>query len=213
MDLKKPVSCRQFAKMVGQAESAVRKAVSRSSIIEGKTADGKFIPEIAAREWGKDILPEYGGKAAPATPAKNEAAKPSRRKNLPALTTAEEIVKAALNEPSPDASDYDFEDEDLDEELDGKIGKPEAERITAILKAEILQIALREKKGELVSAKKIGPILFAYGQEVRVALEGLSNRVIDKILAVDSRHEAKRILDEEIYNTLNMLADIPNRKL
>ena len=58
-DLYAPVSGRQFGKMVGQTEGAVRKAKGRFSIIEGITADGKFIPIIAANEWGKEILPEF----------------------------------------------------------------------------------------------------------------------------------------------------------
>lgn len=218
MDLKQPVSGRQFAKMVGVAEGAVRKAVSRSSIVEGKTKDGKFIPEIAAREWGKDILPEFtdGQVTNPAKkviPKPVEKKPPVRKRRLPELTTADEVVKAALNEHSDNVDDEDLDSEDVDGELDDKIGKPEAERITSILKAKILQIALREKQGELISRKKVNPILFAYGQEVRVALEGLSNRTIDKILACNTRNEAKRVLDEEIYNTLNTLADIPNRKM
>lgn len=219
MDLKKPVSGRQFAKMVGQAESAVRKAVTRGSIIEGRTPDGKLIPEVAAREWGKDILPEYVGSEKTVKPAKKDVEKPdpkkptTRKRKTPELTTAEEVVKSVLSEHSEEVDEEDLEDEDVEKELSDKIKKPEAERVTSILKAKILQIALREKQGELISRKKVTPILFAYGQEIRVALEGLSNRTIDKILACNTRNEAKRVMDEEIHNTLNMLADIPNRKI
>ena len=63
VDLLKPVSGRQFAKMVGvSSDNAVRKAVVRGSILRGYIKSEKmFIPKIAADEWGKDILPEYGG--------------------------------------------------------------------------------------------------------------------------------------------------------
>jgi len=139
--------------------------------------------------------------------------------------TADDVVKEILSEPVPkpknkksdDTTDgFLFpEDDDLeeDEHEEGWISKPEAERRTAIHKSEILEIALAEKRGQLIQKEKISAILFGYGQEIRVLFEGLTNRVLDQMLAAEDRHTAKRILDEEIHATLTVLAEIPNREI
>lgn len=220
MNLYEPVSGRQFAKMVGQSEGAVRKAVARQSIVDGLTADGKYIPITASNEWGKPILPEFlpAGTTSNPAPAKQQ----KKKITIPEeAITADQIVNEVLNEKvprlkkTPAISSEDFDDEeDEDENNDPAwISKPEAERRTAIHKSEILQIALAEKRGQLIPKEKISTILFGYGQEIRVSFESLTNRVLDRILAAETRHEAKRILDEEIHATLTALADIPNRNI
>lgn len=234
MDLSKPVSARLFAKMVGVgSDNAVRKAVARQSIIKGYDATTKkLIPEIAAREWGKEILPEF---LAPATkpvsavsslPAKKVKPKPSTSKDISdsVLDNAAAVLKEAMAEKLPhvniedvgnvedDEPEDDTLNEGADRELGGKVAKTEAERVSAIFKAKILQLAYKEKRGQMVPIAKVNTVLFSYGQEIRTAVEGIPNRVIDKIRATDTRHEALRILEEEVYNTLILLADIQDRK-
>lgn len=216
MDLNTPVSIRQFAKMIGQAESAVRKARDRGSILKGLTADGKLIPAIACNEWGKEILPEFGGSI-----KKPVVKKPEPVKSVPALKkikkeaeTIEELVEEIMHEKLPTADADDLDDETVSEELDDKIQKPEAERVTAVLKAKILQITYKEKQGQLVPIDKVNSVLFGYGQEIRNAFESIPDRVIDRILAVaEKRHEARKILVDEIHGTLELLADINSREL
>ena len=77
MDLNKPVSGRELARLTGQSEGAVRKAKNRGSILQGLTADGKFIPAIACNEWGKPVLKEFLNLSA-------ETKKPAV-KNLPSV--------------------------------------------------------------------------------------------------------------------------------
>jgi hypothetical protein len=229
MDLNEPVSGRQFAKMVGQAESAVRKAKNRGSIIKGVTANGKYIPLIASNEWGKAIMQEF------LTPVNveelfNQAVIKLKKqaaieKKLPAVKTPivkktkkepetiEDFVNEIMHEKLPSADADDLDDETVSEELDDRIQKPEAERVTAVLKAKILQITYKEKQGQLVPIDKVNTVLFGYGQEIRNALESIPDRVIDRILAVaDKRHEARRILANEIQDTLELLADIETRE-
>lgn len=235
MDLNTPVSGRQFAKMVGQAESAVRKAKTRGSIIKGITDDGKFIPSVAANEWGKSILPEFGGsvkktvevkktvpveKKIPKRTTTNEtsfeiqAGIKASKKQKKEPETIEEFVDEIMHERLPSAKADDLDDETVSEELDDRIQKPEAERVTAVLKAKILQITYAEKKGELVPIDKVNSVLFGYGQEIRNAFESVPDRIIDRILSVaEKRHEARKILVDEIHNTLELLADINTREL
>lgn len=223
MDLNKPVSGRQFAKMVGQAESAVRKAKNRGSILKGLTKDGKFIPLVASMEWGKEILPEFGGvkktvavkkpEPKPAPIKKTPKPKPISLKAKKEPETADEFIDEIMNESLPRASADDMDDESVTADLSGMIDKPEAERITSVLKAKILQISYNEKKGELVPIDKVNSVLFGYGQEIRNSMESIPDRVIDRILAVaDKRHEARRILADEIQDTLELLADVTTRK-
>ncbi len=214
MDLNTPVSMRMFAKMVGiSSDNSVRKAVERSSIVEGVTPEGKIIPSIAAREWGKEILPEFdGGKpAAPAVKKPPVVKKPKKEK--PDAVTFDEVVREVMSEKLAPISKDDLEniDEDEPEETSDTVQKPEAERQAAILKVKILRLSYMEKRGQMVPISKVNSVLFSYGQEIRTALEGMPNRIVDKLLASKNRHDAKKIFDKEIYETLSLLADIQNR--
>lgn len=236
MDLKLPVSGRELARLTGQSEGAVRKAKARGSILNGVTADGKFIPAIASNEWGKPILKEFlsseninevYGKAmdklknAVAVEKKINSVKkipsvkttvPKKQKKEP--ETIEDLVNEIMHEKLPSAEADDLDDETVSEELDDRIQKPEAERVTAVLKAKILQITYKEKQGQLVPIDKVNSVLYGYGQEIRNAFESVPDRIIDRILAVaEKRHEARKILVDEIHDVLHLLADINTREL
>lgn len=218
MDLNIPVSIRQFAKMVGQAESAVRKARNRESILKGVTADGKIIPSVASAEWGKEILPEFSG-VKKSVPKKSPVAKtpvvkktPTVKKTKKEPETIDEYVAEIMGEKLPTAGADDLDDDTVSGDLEESIPKTEAERITSVLKAKILQITYAEKKGQLVPIDKVNSVLFGYGQEIRNAFESIPDRIIDRILALaDKRHEAKRVLVDEIHDTLKLLSDIETR--
>lgn len=235
IDLTKPVSGRELARLTGQSEGAVRKAKNRGSILNGLTADGKFIPSIASNEWGKPILQEFLSseninenyskamgklKNAAAVEKKIIPKKSQYVKKVPVLKkqkkepeTIEEFVDEIMHEKLPSADADDLDDETVSEELDDRIQKPEAERVTAVLKAKILQITYKEKQGQLIDKGKINPILFGFGQEVRIILEGLSNRIVDDIRGAKTRPEAKRLIDEEVYRMLNKVSDVLSRKI
>lgn len=220
MDLNKPVSGRELARLTGQTEGAVRKAKNRGSILKGLTADGKFIPLIASNEWGKPILKEFLPLEKPEAKKtisfeKTPSKKPKpQKKTKKEAETFDEVIDEIMHEKLPSAKADDLDDETVSEELDDKIQKPEAERITSVLKAKILQITYSEKKGELVPIEKVNSVLFGYGQEIRNAFESIPDRVIDRILAVaDKRYEARKILSDEIYSTLELLSDINTREL
>lgn len=221
-----PVSGRQFAKMVGvSSDNAVRKAVERGSILKGYIkSEKKFIPKIAAQEWGKDILPEYLSVSEIAAQKKN-AAKPQPKPKPPVKkqtekTTADEIVEDILKEiPSKKTTDQVesfFDDDESDDDENhpaGWISKPEAERRSAIHKSEILEIALAEKRGQMISIEKINSAFYKYGVEIRSALEAMPAQIIDKVRACETRHEALRVMDDAIFEVLNTLSDIETRSL
>jgi uncharacterized protein (DUF2267 family) len=222
MDLNKPVSGRELARLTGQSEGAVRKAKNRGSILKGLTSDGKYFPLIASNEWGKPILKEFLTDAEIVTEFKKITASKKSvsvkttvpKKQKKEAETIEEVVEEIMHERLPTAEADDLTDETVSEELDDRIQKPEAERVTAVLKAKILQITYKEKQGQLVPIDKVNSVLFGYGQEIRNAFESVPDRIIDRILAVaEKRHEARKILVDEIHNTLELLADINSREL
>lgn len=209
-DLKTPVSGRQFAKMVGRAESAVRKARDRQSIIEGFTADGKFIPEIAAREWGVEILSEFGGSVSKTpTPIKIKPSKPSK-KEKPDPVTADEFINEMMHEPVAKVSQEEIDefDEHFEIEVSEGTSKVEAERQIAIFKAKMARLAYEEKKGTMINIEKL-KVIYEHGALLRSEIEGIPDRIIDEVLAnAEDRKAAKRILVEEIYNTLNRCTEL-----
>ena len=231
----KSISYSHFARLTGTSEGAVRKAILRGSICKGVNLDLKKIDaEVASLEWGKPILKEFlVGQKQPATKTDLVKVAPVK-KTIPVKTpvkkialekivvkrekkqpeTIQEFVDEIMHEKLPSAKADDLDDETVSQDLDSYIDKPEAERITSVLKAKILQITYAEKKGELLPIDKVNSVLFGYGQEIRNAFESVPDRVIDKILAVaDKRHEARRILADEIQDTLELLADINSRKI
>lgn len=215
-DLLKPVSGRVFAKMVGQSEGAVRKAKNRNSIVNGLTDDGQFIPQIAAAEWGKEILPEFltdapnpkpekktAAAKPPAKPVKKQAPKkPVRKPKAPAIPSFDEMADGIMNEEVPEPDDLELFDDDPGEEIPDGLSKPEAERQIAVLKAKTMRLVYAEKVGDMIPKAKIKTAAFLVGQSIRTSVEGITNRVLDHILAAPTRPEAKHILDEEIHNTL-----------
>lgn len=210
IDLNTPVSNRLFAKMVGAAESAVRKAVARKSIVAGKTTDGKIIPAIASVEWGKAILPEYAGKTTQAKPAPIRAVRPPKEKPK----------RAVKEKPLPVTADDWLHDDDGDlpsvtaeevaaepEEFNLNSSKIEADRRQAVYKAKMAELAYLERKGDMIPRSKL-KVLFEYGANIRTSFEGLRQRLLDDILAnAEDRQVAARLFDEEIHKTLTDLAD------
>lgn len=220
MDLNKPVSQRQFAKMVGQAESAVRKAVSRQSIVEGRNSEGKIIPAIAAREWGKAILPEFGGGLSRVTRVKNMGTKPPSKtkvsdyappkpvrpkKEKPLPVTAEEFLHEDDDALPDDITKEEIEGDTM--ELTERSTKVDADRVQAIYKAKMAELAYQERRGDMIPRAKM-KVLFEYGANIRSAIQGLKSRVLDDILAnAHDRQLASMIFEEAIDKTLEELSD------
>lgn len=216
----KSISYSHFARLTGTSEGAVRKAIVRGSISNGVDLSLKKINAyIASNEWGKPILKEFLSESVEVK--KPVVKKPASIKPIPVpkkpkkeAETIEEFVEEIMHEKLPNADADDLADETVSADLDGYIDKPEAERVTAVLKAKILQIAYKEKQGQLVPIDKVNSVLFGYGQEIRNAFESIPDRIIDRILAVaEKRHEARKILVDEIHGTLELLADINSREL
>jgi len=219
MNLNTPVSNRQFAKMVGQSEGAVRKAVARQSIVAG-VVNGKIIPAKASEEWGKPILPEFGGgpvqvkppieKPPRKIPERRKPAREKIRREKPLPVTAEDWLQDD-DEPLPAVTDEEIANEPT--EFNENSSKIEADRRQSVYKAKMAELAYLEKKGDMIPFAKIDKLLFRYGSEIRTVLEALPAQIIDKIRSCDDRHAALRVLTDSMHDSLNILSDIQGREI
>jgi len=88
----------------------------------------------------------------------------------------------------------------------------DAELREKIAKANLAEIKLKEATGELVPIAEVKKNLFTYGVEIKNALLSIPDRIIDNLLASDSRSEAHTLLTVAINKALVSLTDIENRK-
>jgi len=89
----------------------------------------------------------------------------------------------------------------------------DAELREKIAKAQLAELHLAEKLGEVVNKSDVNKALYTFGAEIRNAILAVPDRTIDNILACDNRTEAHLILTEELTKALLALTDIKNRKL
>lgn len=190
------VSIRQFAKDRGVSDTAIRKAINAGKIVEGrifKNGIPCIIPEIATRELDLyEASPTRGEKKHTQPPA----AKPVKPEQKKAQAPAPVAPPPTGEVPKPPA---------------GSLAA--ARLIQAQLKAKTMEVELKQKLGELVNKKQVYEALFAFGQEVRSALQSLPDRHIDEILAAKSRNESHTILFNAISEALESLADSGKREI
>jgi hypothetical protein len=210
MSTENGVSIRAFGRMVDQSEAAVRKAISRQSILAG-FVDGKVIPTVAAAEWGKDIVNDEKGNplAAQQVPdlalAGPEIAKiDTVPKTAPKGEEAAPVRGAVDPEPEEQATMAEAEQGGLIGEYTKKV---EAERLVMVYKARTAQLEYEETKGDLVRKGAVFDALFDFSTEVRQELMNIPARCIGLIMAAETFHEGERILETEIHTVLTRLAD------
>lgn len=199
-----PVSNREFARMVGQSEGAVRKAIARQSIKEGLIDLGgkqRILPVIAAAEWGKVILPQEVEPVAVSidlpVPVINDDVK---------AVNAEEIE---VEEVSVDVEEL-ADDEELRKSIPTGITKAEADRRLSVLRARKAQIELDELEGRLVDKQVVFQNLAEMGIMIREVFMNLPARHLDVIVAADSRNEQMILFENAIADALKSLVALDN---
>jgi hypothetical protein len=89
----------------------------------------------------------------------------------------------------------------------------EARRIREIITAKLASLDLDERKGELVKRTEVQSQLFAYGQQMRKAMEQLPVRIVDSVRAATERDEAVRLAEDAISDVLRQLTSIEEKAL
>ena len=89
----------------------------------------------------------------------------------------------------------------------------EAKRRHEVVKVKIAEVALEEKRKTLVNAEHVKKKVYGYGVEIRQALEQVPAKVIDNVLAAETRHAGLLIIKEAIDKALQKIHDIQERNL
>ena len=116
-------------------------------------------------------------------------------------------IAELLADPGPNGEDELTQIETSDElKLTAKSSYGEAKRIREIIQARLAALDLKERKGELVNKDEVYKQLYAFGQQLRIAILSAADRVIDNVLACKTRAEAHSILFTDLHGTLENLA-------
>lgn len=206
MSENKGVSIREFAKIVGVSESAVRKAIAAGKIVSSIDYTNPTRPKInavaAVKEWGRNHDPSYERTEKVSAemqikveePKDAKGVKPPKKEKVKDEVETEDIPKL----PHP---------------AQGGRSIAEIKRQTAEVKLRLAAVDLKQKQGQLVDKDLVFRSLFNAGQEMRTALQTVPDRCIDGILAAKDRNEAHVILYTEITNALERLHEIYKRGL
>jgi hypothetical protein len=190
----KGVSIREFARIVGVSDMAVRKAIASGKIVEAIDYTNPQRPKIdavkAAQEWGKNYDPSY-----------ERSDKVS------------ESINVGTTHKAPRRSDVDTGIPNLPHPSEGGRSLADIKRQTAEVKLRLAAVELKQKQGQLVDKDLVFRSLFAAGQEMRTALQTVPDRCIDGILAAKDRNDAHVILYNEITTALERLSEIYRRGL
>jgi hypothetical protein len=94
---------------------------------------------------------------------------------------------------------------DMDEELGGTL--TEARTATERRRAELLDIELRLRRGELISKSASDKAHFRAGRLLRDRILGLAPRIAAAAFAAETLPDCQRILDRELRRALESVAD------
>lgn len=177
------MSQREYATYLGISNEAVSRAVRDGRIKKGwDKKNERIVVEHANKEFGflhKEIEVEQGEEVPPAKGSDQEVSS---------------------------------EGEDSVTKLGKRTTFIEARRVREINEANIAakkdrlaELELKQKTGELVRKEDVYKALFAFGQQMRIALLAIPDRSIDEILAAKTRADAHNVLTNAIHAALTDL--------
>jgi hypothetical protein len=189
------VSIRQFARELEVNDRLIRKAIEAGSIKNAIHYKGDRISGInkyhASWEWLNNSPSSESFKKLHLVQrledfaAEWEASKPD--------SNAKETKPAA--QPKQPETD-----------LEGLSGSEIRER-QELLKMEKLQLEVDEKKGLLIEASKVSESMYNFGSQVKAQILAVPDRIIDDLLASDSRADAYFKLQKALSEALESLAN------
>ncbi|MFN4201868.1 MAG: elements of external origin [Tabrizicola sp.] len=198
------VSRREYARLRGVAESAVRKAISTGRI--SLEPDGTIDPERADRQWDERTDPALqrgeharGTAAVMARAQAASGAPPRGTKAVPqaALAAVRETLDEAGEDPDPAAPA-------------GEVSFMRARFANEVLKARLQKVRLGVLEGRLVDRAAAQSKVFDLARRERDAWIGWPARVAANIaaeLGVDP-HSVEQVLDRYLREHLSEMAEI-----
>ncbi len=178
-----------FEELTGISTKTIASAIKRGYIPDnfadrvGSAATSPYYlnPQQSAICWYKSL----------------NAAHPGSRKVRETLAGYIKTFDKSVIEPekkAPDVPKLTYEDAQLQEK---------------IAKAQMAELDLQVRQGELVERAKVYDQLFAFGQELRNALMAIPDRITDTVIAEsDNRHKVHSAIYDAIASELQKLADM-----
>lgn len=172
---------REYATYLGISNEAVSRAVKDGRIKKGwdKKA-ARIIVEHANKEFGflhKEIEPETQEQT---TKSNGQEANEESEDNVTTLGKRTTFIEARRVREVNEAN-------------------------IAAKKDRLAELELKQKTGELVRKEDVYKVLFAFGQQMRIALLAIPDRNIDEILAAKTRADAHNALTTAIHGVLTDL--------
>ena len=193
------VSRRQYAKMRGVSESAVRKAIASGRITV--EADGTIDPAKADAQWATQTDPsKQRGPNAQAMAAETAASTARAAATKPVSRAAIESVGETLREAGAET----------DPAGGGEVSFLRARMANEVLKAQTARVKLSKMKGELVDRARATTLVFDLARRERDAWQGWPARIAANMaadLGVDA-HEMEQVLDKYLRAHLADLAEV-----
>lgn len=202
----KPISLAEFARLVGCDESTVRRYVKEGRICgpavaylpTGKIAGLRFDlakPQyLEARALVEFRFARSGG--APTGKTARKVPEPGQPTPAPAgASTPPPTGKAGK---VGNLSEAELSELDLNQ-----LAKREL-----VLRIQARQIEIAKERSSLVNIADVEAALTGFVPVIRKRMESISARLIDKLEAASSRHEALQLLTVEVNNALTELSDM-----
>ncbi len=218
-----------YAKYLGIDEKAVRNAVTTGKISKGyDPVKKKIIKNIADEEFG---FSHQVQRQKPGVSKKKFAEKfvdcKVRKIGDSKKTQVRKNKAAADDENSESESSENYDDDIFNtafknmttaEILNGIVIHPglsynEAFRLTAIVTLCQGKMKAEESQGMLVKKDLVFQTLFAFGTELKNALNAIPARVIDEMMTAETKVEAMNALKREITETLLKFATFDKIKI
>jgi phage terminase Nu1 subunit (DNA packaging protein) len=172
--------------LMTQAEYARQRGCSKQAVSKAVKAgrltliDGRIDPEIADREWARNTDPDQQQRGAPEQFEVTQA----------------RVQTSVRRDPAHERD----------------VGDPmlvEAKARTEKLRADLLEIEIREKRGELVEADQVRRVNFNLARTTRNALLALPARLAPLLAPIADASEIERLLEAEIRKVCVQLASTP----
>lgn len=205
------MSIRKYAISKGCSEGNVRSAIKSGKITKGveyhpETGRIKgIIVDIANKEWAKNYNMERIRNKSVLKSLGIESMRKvtDKEKAKPATTNIIENNYDAISGGDEEA-EIDIESVSLEKETIF-----EAKRKESVYKAKLLEFQVLEKRKELINANKVYKALFDFTSQASSTILAVPDRIIDNLLACDSRADAYNLLNAALVDALNKLS---NRK-
>lgn len=172
--------------LISQAEYARRRGCSKQAVSKAVKAgrvtliDGQIDPEIADREWARNTDPEQQERGAPEQ-----------------FEITQARVQASAHEAEPPVV---REDNPL---------LIDAKARTEKLRADLLEIEIREKRGELIVANDARRVQFNLARSTRNAILAVPARLAPLLAPIADAAEIERVLEAELRKICQQLATTP----